>query len=59
MNKLSYQQSLGYFMWKNSFFTFKHLEWLHVPTELTKCFNYLVLHILNMLLSRLTDGLTS
>lgn len=38
---------------------FKHLEWPHAPTKLTKCFDYLVLHIWDMLLSRLTDGLNS
>lgn len=43
---------------KKSFFTFKHLKWLYAPTELAKCFHYLVLHILDMLLSRLTGGLT-
>lgn len=57
--KLSAVLLFIFFHGKKSFFTFKYLEWLHAPTELTKCFSYLVLHILDMLLSRLTDGLTS
>lgn len=61
MCKLSYQHSLCLFLTVEykSFFAFRNWEWLHAPTELTKCFDYLVLHILDMLLSRLTDGLTS
>ena len=57
--KLSAVLVFIFFRGKKSFFNFKHLEWLHAPTELTKCFDYVVLHILDMLLSGLTDGLTS
>lgn len=46
-------------MEKKSFFTFKHLKWLYAPKELTKCFHYLVLRILDMLANGLTGGLTS
>lgn len=47
------------FRGKKSFFTFNCLEWLLAPTEPTKYFTYLVVHILDMLLSGLTDGLIS